>query len=167
MQRLVASIVTELSNFLGIGVERTGVTLLASDGSFRCEVAGGCSGVRSLMAMAMLSALYGHFSLRTTWQRALVFGLALPFAVIGNIGRVFSIVAVSKIFGQNIGTGPWHDISGFIVTIPIAVGAMLGVANLLTRDWTQTKTQWLKPEAPAKPAAAGEKPDAGPISYDY
>lgn len=167
LQRLVASIVQNLSNLLGIGVERTGVKLFASDGSFECEVAGGCSGVRSLMAMAMLSSLYGHFTLREPWKKLLVFAGSLPFAVVGNIGRVFSIVVVSKIFGNEIGTGPWHDISGFIVTIPIAVGAMIGFTNLLTRDWSETKAKWLKPDEPPKPATADGKPAPNPISYDY
>jgi exosortase len=167
LQLAVASIVAELSNFIGIGVLRDGVRLLGTDGSFQCEVSGGCSGVRSLMAMALLSSLYGHFTLRSAWQRVLVFCMALPFALIGNIGRVFSIVVVSKIFGEKFGTGPWHDISGFIVTIPIAVGAMIGVANLLTRDWSKTKAAWLKPDLPAKPVSGGEKTTSSPISYDY
>ena len=52
--------------------------------------------------------------------KVLLFAMSLPFAVLGNIARVFTIVLASKFFGQAIGTGPWHDISGFIVTIPIA-----------------------------------------------
>jgi len=167
LQLGVASIVTSLSNLIGIGVSRDGVNLLANDGSFQCQVSGGCSGVRSLMAMALLSSLYGHFTLRAPWQRVLIFCMALPFAVVGNIGRVLSIVVVSKLFGSEIGTGPWHDISGFIITIPIAVGAMIGLAGLLTRDWSKTKAEWLKPETPAKAAATGEKTVDSPISYDY
>ena len=93
--------------------------------------------------------------------------MALPFAVVGNIGRVFSIVVVSKFFGAEIGTGPWHDISGFIITIPIAVGAMIGLASLLTRDWSKAKADWLEPETPAKATATGEKTESSPISYDY
>jgi len=166
LQRLVASVVGSASNLVGIGVEREGVKLIAADRSFQCEVAGGCSGVRSLMAMAMLSALYGHFTLQQGWKKALLFGMSLPFAVLGNIVRVFTIVVASKLFGQEIGTGPWHDISGFIITIPIAVSAMIAFANLLQRDWTNTKANLLKPDQPAK-AGAGGASSSGPISYDY
>lgn len=175
LQRLVASIVAGLTNLAGIGVERVGVKLLATDGSFQCEVAGGCSGVRSLMAMAMLSALYGHFTFTQTWKKIAVFCVALPCAVLGNIGRVFSIMLTSKIFGGGFGTGAWHDISGFIVTIPIAVCAMIGFANLLQRDWRATAIALMKPDpAPAEkpgdePAAqpSPEQPPRSPISYDY
>jgi len=162
LQRLVAGIVGGLSNLVGIGVEREGVKLIATDKTFHCEVAGGCSGVRSLMAMAMLSALYGHFTLRSGWKKLLLFAMSLPFAVLGNIARVFTIVLASKLFGQSIGTGPWHDISGFIVTIPIAVSAMIAFSNLLQRDWATTKAVLLKPDSPGKSPS-----DSSPISYDY
>lgn len=166
LQRFVASIVGALSNLVGVGVEREGVKLIASDNSFRCEVAGGCSGIRSLMAMAMLSALYGHFTLRHTWKKALLFAMSLPFAVLGNIVRVFTIVLASKFFGEAIGTGPWHDISGFIVTIPIAVSAMLAFSNLLQRDWSKTKAVLLTPDVPSRPGT-DRGASSGPISYDY
>ncbi len=171
LQRLVASIVTALTNLVGIGVERVGVKLLATDGSFQCEVAGGCSGVRSLMAMAMLSALYGHFTLKETWKKIAVFCVALPCAVLGNIGRVFSIMIMSKLFGGSFGTGAWHDISGFIVTIPIAVCAMIGFANLLNHDWSVTAAKLMRPEVetPKKTDAGtgSQPPPSSPISYDY
>jgi exosortase len=175
LQRFVASIVGMMSNLIGVGVERDGVKLLARDGSFQCEVAGGCSGIRSIIAMTMLSLLYVHFNLRETWQKLLVFAMTLPFAVLGNTFRVFTIVLVSKWFGQETGTGPWHDISGFIITIPIAVGAMIWFGDLLTRDWSDVKAKLLARDEPApQPAAAASsepketKPaPPGGISYDY
>jgi exosortase len=183
LQRLVASVVTGFSNLVGIGIDRDGVKLLARDGSFQCEVAGGCSGIRSIMAMTLLSFIYVHFNLREPWKKLLTFCMTLPFAVIGNIFRVFTIVLASKWFGETVGTGPWHNISGFVVTIPIAVGAMILFGDLLNRDWSGLKDILLTKdaEAPAQPAAvrgetAEEKPEekpvpsqpsSGPISYDY
>lgn len=172
LQRFVASIVTGLSNLVGVGLEREGVKLISTDhratgeALFRCEVAGGCSGIRSLMAMAMLSALYGHFTLRDGWKKVLLFAMSLPFAVLGNIARVLTIVLASKFFGEAIGTGPWHDISGFIVTIPIAVSAMLAFSNLLQRDWSGTKAALLAPDVP-RGSGSDRGSSSGPISYDY
>lgn len=173
LQRLVASVVTGVSNLVGIGVDRDGVTLMAKDRSFQCEVAGGCSGVRSLIAMTMLSLLYTHFNERRFWKKAAIFAMTLPFTVLGNIVRVFTIVLVSKWFGQSVGTGPWHDISGFIITIPIAVGAMVGFHELLNLDLSKFTSQLTKPASPptpTEPAVAEErKPQSpsSPISYDY
>lgn len=181
LQRLVASVVTNVSNLVGIGVDRDGVKLLAKDGSFQCEVAGGCSGIRSIMAMTLLSFIYVHFNLREPWKKVLTFAMTLPFAVIGNIVRVFTIVLASKWFGESVGTGPWHNISGFVVTIPIAVGSMILFGDLLNRDWSGVKNVILAKDAPvsdnelsesagssevaSKPTAP--RPAQGPISYDY
>jgi exosortase len=183
LQRLVASVVTTLSNLVGIGVDRDGVKLLARDGSFQCEVAGGCSGIRSIMAMTLLSFIYVHFNLREPWKKLLTFGMTLPFAVIGNIFRVFTIVLASKWFGETVGTGPWHNVSGFVITIPIAVGAMILFGDLLNRDWSGVKDVLLAKdsEATAAPAAqptveseaspqpkpAGPGSGSSPVSYDY
>lgn len=180
LQRIVASVVTTLSNIVGIGVDRDGVKLLAKDGSFQCEVAGGCSGIRSIMAMTLLSFIYVQFNLREPWKKVLTFAMTLPFAVFGNIIRVFTIVLASKWFGQEIGTGPWHNVSGFVVTIPIAVGAMILFGDLLNRDWSGVKEVLLAKDSvePAKrsvesgsnetaPAAEKPRPSAAPISYDY
>jgi exosortase len=177
LQRLVAGIVEKMSDVIGIALNRDGVKLQSPDGSIQCEVAGGCSGIRSLVAMTMLSLLYVHFSERPFWKKALIFAMTLPFAVIGNVFRVFSIVLVSKWFGSKAGTGPWHDISGFVVTIPIAVMAMIWFGEFLDRDWSGLKKRLLSPDshtpnpAPEIEASVSVKPEPSrtpsPISYDY
>jgi hypothetical protein len=67
--------------------------------------------------------------------------------------------------------GLYHEWSGFIF-FPIAIFSMLGVSNLLNRDWSG----WLKPETlpapvPAStPRAAAHPTEAAkptPVSYDY
>jgi exosortase/archaeosortase family protein len=134
-------------------------------------VAGGCSGIRSLIAMTMLSLLYAHFNERVPWKKAAIFAMTLPFTVLGNIVRVFTIVLVSKWFGQEVGTGPWHDISGFVITIPIAVGAMMGFHELLGIDLSRRVARVAKPPpAAAKadaPAEGKPAPPSSPVSYDY
>lgn len=177
LQRLVGTTVTMISNLVGFGIDQDGVNLFARDGSFKFEVAGGCSGIRSIMAMTMLSLLYVHFTLKEPWKKLVVFAMTLPFAVIGNIVRVFSIVVVSKWISTELGTGPWHDISGFVVTIPIAVGAMILFSELLEKDWSGLKSKILTEDnvttdVDAAPAAtmvdSPEKPrSSSPISYDY
>jgi exosortase len=178
LQRLVAGIVEKMSYLVGITVNRDGVKLVSPDGSIQCEVAGGCSGIRSIVAMTMLSLLYVHFSDRPFWKKALIFAMTLPFAVLGNVFRVFTIILVSKWFGSAAGTGPWHDISGFVVTIPIAVMAMIWFGELLDREWTPLKEKLLARDAPRVALAAAPSSDAGeaaekpaspssPISYDY
>src|SRR5882762_9968184 len=74
----------------------------------------GCSGIRSLMAIAMFSAIYGHLTQNRLWKKLAIFVAALLFAVIGNAGRLISVFVVGRFFGQDLAGGPYHAVSGFI-----------------------------------------------------
>ena len=161
LQLFVSSSVKVLSSFIGVRIEAVGTTLRALDGSFNFDIAEGCSGIRSLMAMITLSALYVHFTQRETWKQWVIFGGSMVFALIGNIGRVFSVVVVARFISEKIAGGLYHDYSGFVF-FPVAVGAMLGFAKLLNMDWKRVAADAVKPEAPRP----GQKSD-GPVSYDY
>jgi exosortase len=172
LQQLVASVVHQMTSLLSLGINRDGVKLFATNPAFQCEVAGGCSGIRSLMAMTLLSALYVHFTQKELWKKVLIFCFALPGAVIGNILRVFTIVLFARFIDPEIGTGVYHDVSGFLVTIPIAMWLMLRFGDLLNREWIAAPAPAAtapKKSATAAPAASASraKPSPSPISYDY
>ncbi len=161
LQLLVSESVKVLSMFIGVRVETIGTSLRAVDGSFNFDIAEGCSGIRSLMAMVTLGALYVHFTQRETWKQWTIFAGSVLFALIGNVGRVFSVVVVARFIDEKLAGGLYHDYSGFIF-FPIAVGAMLGFAKLLNTDWRAVAADAVKPERPSP----GKK-NRGPISYDY
>ena len=161
LQLLVSDSVKLLSSFIGVHIEKVGTTLRALDGSFNFDIAEGCSGIRSLMAMTTLSALYVHFTQRETWKQWVIFAASIVFALIGNVGRVFSVVVVARFISEKIAGGLYHDYSGFVF-FPIAVGAMLGFAKLLNTDWRSVAADAVKPEPPSRGKKTG-----GPISYDY
>lgn len=171
LQNVSATVAAKLSTILGIGVLADGDSLHALDGSFHFEVSGGCSGIRSLTTMTMLAALFVHFTQREWWKKAIIFGGSLLFALLGNFARIFSIVLVARFIDVKAAGGRYHEWSGFIF-FPIAIFSMLGVANLLNRDWSG----WLKPEtlpaptpAPAPRSAShpAEPAKPAPVSYDY
>jgi exosortase len=170
LQLLASKTVGALCGLLGIAVQIVGTTIFVDGNPF--EVAGGCSGIRSLMAMIMLAALYVHFTQREAWKQFTIFAGSIVFALVGNVARLFTVVLVAKWYDPKIAGGLYHDYSGFVF-FPIAVLAMVGFSNLLNHDWGRVKKQVAKslvsPETP--PAAAtlkeGERKPAGPISYDY
>jgi exosortase len=173
LQTLAATVAAKLSGIFGIGVESDGATLRALDGSFQFEVAGGCSGIRSLTAMTMLAALYVHFTQREMWKKLLIFGSSLIFALIGNLVRIFTVVIFAKFINPDIAAGLYHDYSGFVF-FPIAVGAMVAFSNLLNRDWSQVVHAALTKETAGTVRSAEEMSDSragakrpSPISYDY
>jgi len=163
LQLLVSSAVKALSAFIGVKIEAIGTTLRALDGSFDFEIAEGCSGIRSLMAMTMLSALYVHFTQKEVWKQLVIFAGSVVFALIGNIGRIFSVVLFARFISPRIAGSIYHDYSGFIF-FPVAVLAMIGFSRLLNHDWS-------RPDAGSqelvKRVKAPEKRNRGPISYDY
>lgn len=170
LQLLASKTVGALCGLLGIGVQIVGTTIIVDGNPF--EVAGGCSGIRSLMAMTMLAALYVHFTQRETWKQFVIFAGSVVFALVGNVARLFTVVLVAKWGDPKIAGGLYHDWSGFVF-FPIAVLAMVGFSNLLNRDWSHTDRRVKKtlaaPDeaaAAAAPKDAGRKP-TGPISYDY
>lgn len=160
LQVLVSQCVEVLSVLIGVRVEVVGTTLRAP-GYFNFDIAEGCSGIRSLMAMVTLSALYVHFTQRETWKQWVIFAGSIVFALIGNVGRVFSVVVVARFINEKLAGGIYHDYSGFVF-FPVAVGAMLGFAKLLNTDWRAVASDAVKPERPNP----GRK-TRGPISYDY
>jgi exosortase len=171
LQNLAASVAAGLSSMLGIGVLADGATLHALDGSFHFEVAGGCSGIRSLTAMTMLAALYVHFTQREWWKKAIIFAGSLLFALLGNFVRILSVVLVARFISVEKAGGLYHEWSGFIF-FPIAIFSMLGVSNLLNRDWSGWLNSAKVPARVPAPAvrAAPLPADAAkptPVSYDY
>ena len=171
LQILVSSVCNALSSLFGLTIEASGTTIRSLDGSFNFEIAEGCSGIRSLMAMTTLTALFVHFTQREWWKKGVVFVSSLVFAVIGNIGRIFSVILVAKFFSPDFAAKIYHDYSGFIF-FPIAVLAMVGFARLVNLDWAAIIAQRMEPVAPAaelteSPAKPDESKAASPVSYDY
>ena len=134
LQILVSTVCNALASFVGMKIEASGTTIRSLDGSFNFEIAEGCSGIRSLMAMTTLTALYVHFTQREWWKKGVIFAGSLVFAVVGNIGRIFTVILVAKFVSPKIAGGIYHDYSGFIF-FPIAVLAMVGFASLVNLDW--------------------------------
>jgi exosortase len=161
LQLLVSSSVKALSSLIGVKVATEGTGIRSMDGTFSFDIAEGCSGIRSLMAMVTLSALYVHFTQRETWKQWVIFAGSMVFALIGNIGRVFSVVLVAKFINERIAGGLYHDYSGFVF-FPVAVGAMVGFGKLLNLDWRNVVADAMKPEP-----SHGKKKSDGPVSYDY
>ena len=177
LQLLTAKAIRLLSSVCGIPILVDGSNITSPDGRFPpMEVAGGCSGIRSLMAMSALAALYAHFTMRGAVRGVILFGSSLLFAVLGNFARVFSVVLFARFVNAKTATGLYHDYSG-LVFFPVAVLAMVAFGTLLNRDWKAIFARWFAaqrataaadPAAPRTPAVPpkNSKPKR-PLRYDY
>ena len=151
LQFIETGIASAVCNLIGIHVNTIGTLVNSSDNAFHFQVDEGCSGIRSLMAIAMFSAIYGHLTQDKLWKKLAIFAAALMFAVIGNAGRLISVFVVGRFFGQDLAGGPYHAVAGFI-SFACAFVAMVLFGKLLN-----IKLPRVKPTAGAKEAP----------TYDY
>ncbi|SRR5579862_1452140 len=133
LQFLITNVVGTLSNGCGIHTQAVGTTLTAADGSFRLEIADGCSGVHSLTAITLLTAVFVHITQNRLWKKIAIFASSAVFAILGNVARIFSVILVAKFAGEKA-AAHWHEYAGFI-SFPIAMAAMVGFSKLLNIDY--------------------------------
>lgn len=131
LQFLITGAVQALSGAVGIPVKAEGTTLSAADGAWGFDIAEGCSGIRSLVAIVMLTAVYTHIFEKVWWKKIVLLGLSGVFAIIANVGRIFTIILLAKAGYPKLAGGIYHEYSGFI-SFPIALGAMLFCHKLLS-----------------------------------
>lgn len=132
----------------GMGIEavRSGTAIYIPSMPSGLDVADPCSGLRSLLAMTALTAVYAYFTQKTLWKQWILFMSSIPLAVIGNIARIVTIAVVSEAIGGKLAIGLYHDYSGYIlfsasITVMVVLGSVL---NLNYREvfgkWKSTIT---------------------------
>jgi len=89
-----------------------------------------CSGLRSLIAMLSLGAVYGYVR-GMDWPRHLVLFLSsVPIAVAANVVRIVGLCIVGNFWGADAATGIVHDISGMLL-FALALLMLFGVEKVL------------------------------------
>ena len=132
LRLLAVSIATETLQGCGVDLVRQGTMMASPTGAFAIDIAEPCSGMRSLFAMMALTAGYAYFTQPTWLRRGLLFALALPIAVLGNVARILSIVAIAATCSSDFATGFYHDYSGYVIFL-VAVFLMVVTGGLITK----------------------------------
>jgi exosortase len=107
--------------------------------SFQIDIADPCSGMRSLFALLMFSALFGYLFLPKFWQQWVIFLSAFPLAIFGNLVRVILLVLGSIWFGSDFAIGKddnpswYHEGAGYLI-YAVALGSEYALASLLTSN---------------------------------
>lgn len=119
-------------NGFGIEATRAGTAILIPSMPTGMDVADPCSGLRSLLAMTALTAVYAYFTQKTFIKKWTLFMASIPLAVIGNIARIVTIAFVAEALGPKPALGLYHDYSGYIlfiaaITSMVVFGALLNI----------------------------------------
>lgn len=115
LQLLATKISANLIGYCTIPVYREGNMLFFTGTNL--EVAEACSGIRSIVALTMLSAIFAHISPGATWRRVTIIFAAIPIAFIANILRITGTGILAHFYGDKVARGFLHDFSGFAVFI--------------------------------------------------
>jgi len=136
-------------NFIGIATIKSGTAILSAPEplaglragmKFSVDVADPCSGIRSLFALMMVSALYGYFTQPGLWRKAVLFLSSIPLAILGNLVRILMLTLGTIAMGPEVAIGTleeptfFHMMAGYLV-FGVALAGMLGVGWLLNADW--------------------------------
>jgi exosortase len=139
---LSSSLATGILNGLGIGAVRSGTAIYSTvAGGFEFDVADPCSGLRSLLAMTALTAVYAYFTQKTLLKQWILFIASIPLAVAGNIARIVTIAIMAEAFGGKFALTLYHDYSGYIL-FTAAISLMVVIGALLNLDAREVIAKW-------------------------
>lgn len=187
LRMVMAKTAVFVLNILGEHVIRQGTGILSAPDpllgmvagkKFSIDVADPCSGIRSLFALMMVSALYAHFTLRTWWEKWILFLCSIPLAIAGNLVRILALTMATVAFGSEfaIGKNPltepsWFHMGAGYAVFAVALGGMISIAWLLTNLENLTSRcmsliQTLKNET-MNPASVSSSPSQHPSGVDH
>lgn len=145
-------------NLIGVECVRVGTAIISAPdfaagipagAKFQLDVADPCSGIRSLFALMMVTALYAHVMLRKLWQQWALFLCALPLAVLGNFGRILMLTFGTITMGPEVAIGSeeqpstFHMAAGFAV-FAIALSGMVGIGWILEDENRHRLMRWIR-----------------------
>jgi len=136
--------------------------------AFSLDVDAKCSGINSLFALMMISALLGYLALKRPLWRFILFVCAVPLAVAGNVVRLLLLVAGTLQFGSDFAVGRhigehqemsmYHTFAGFAV-FGIALAGMFALCWLFEgREMQANLKRHGKPSAADAEACAIPEP---------
>jgi exosortase len=127
-------LVTVASAFIlktaGYLISRDGVILHMGD--YTIVVGEACSGLRSLISLMAVGAIYTYLQKITCLKRTVLLLLIIPISIIANLIRLIALALITYYFGDAAGQGFSHNFSGFVLFI-IALGCLVVVDVLLDR----------------------------------
>jgi exosortase len=124
LQLMVSKISTAIAGFAGIPVFREGNVISLPHRTL--EVVQACSGLRSMMTLLTLAAVFGYLTLRSNLARSILLVFSVPAAIIVNIFRVLVMICAFYYFDYNLTSGTTHTVFGVaIFALALALIALM------------------------------------------
>lgn len=124
LQLAVTAVSTAVWKLAGVPIHHEGNIIYLPEATL--QVVEACSGLRSLMMLLALSAVFAYLTLRSNGLRLLLCLLMVPVSVAVNILRVSAMIFGFHALGLNLTKGPAHALLGVLVFITaLALAAIL------------------------------------------
>ena len=124
------------ANLFGVETIMEGTTIHAVNSDWDTfNIAGGCSGIRSLMALLMISIAWAYLADKMAlWKRVILALSAIPLAIVGNGFRVASILICAEHINPAFAGKAWHDWSGLLLFFPATLFGLTVLHSLLAGE---------------------------------
>ncbi|HEX7261915.1 MAG TPA: exosortase/archaeosortase family protein [Luteolibacter sp.] len=157
LQLLATSLAHHGSGLFGVETYVEGTKVLPLKGDWKpLDIAAGCSGIRSLMALLMISAAWAYIAKMALWKKALLFFAAFPLAILGNALRVISIFVIAEYGDAKWAATTWHDWSGLLLFYPFSLLLLLTIHSVLEGGlpWKRGNRRELRRVVVSRPSEA-------------
>jgi exosortase len=129
LKLLVASLAADFVEVVGIPVLLDGAYLALPNGVVEIENA--CSGLRSLIALTSLGAVYAYLAPLSTAGKWILLVASVPIALAANLMRVIAMVLVSYGYGPRGRAFEWTDFTTGLLVFALAFLSLYLVSRVL------------------------------------
>jgi exosortase len=130
LKLLTTKLTIMVTNVFGITVVNQGNVLYFAKGHM--VVGDVCSGLRSLISLLAMGALYAYLLPLSTAKRVFLFLSAIPISVISNMVRMFVLCIIAHFWGVEKTGGLIHDSTGILIYIT-AFGLLFSLDKIFLR----------------------------------
>ncbi len=135
MQLFATKVSIKALEIIGVPAVRQGNIIHLSGISL--EVVEACSGIRSMLSLLALGAMYSYFSQVTVLKRSVLFLSTIPITVVVNAARVFLTAVLAFTIGAEVTEEPLHTIMGLSVFVMAFV--ILAIINAILNRFRSKK----------------------------
>jgi exosortase len=115
LKMFVATASAALLKLAGYAVSRNGAVILIND--YTIVVGDPCSGLRSLIALMAVGALYAQLQASSRLKRSVLFLSVIPISILANIVRLIMLCLITCYLGEAAAEGFLHGFSGFLLFV--------------------------------------------------
>lgn len=137
LQLFVTKVSVWIGAFLDIPIYREGNVIHLPDRTM--QVVQACSGLRSMISLLMLSAIFGYLTLKSNILRFVLFFTGIPTAIFVNIIRVSLMVFAFYYFNYDLTKDSVHTVFGIIIFFIalIIIALTKGVLSIWDKSTTE------------------------------